>query len=271
MKHVSNIMWSSLALLYNAEKRFLLHHVTDSYITEIRRRMSHDKEYMAWLKRDDFKRYTQEVGEVEFRDLIYKHGYDELCHDTDNGEYHRVISAINYLSKKEAVDSESSSYKEYRYYKDKGNPMCRCGEWYFFFVEPKYDRREIDYTKMTPVKKQGGKREGSGRKSQYSKLEFPETTTIKVPKWEKDKIKKLINWLIDNHDIRESLAYAVSVLEGKSEEEQKYWPEGAERYRLAAEDVKSLRDVIPYFYYAENEGSEEKVTESNQSDNASNQ
>ena len=255
MKHVSNKPWSSIDLLYNRKKGILLRNVSRDYISEIRRRMSKDKNYMSWLRKDDYERYQEEMGRLEFDDLMSKHGYDELCHDTDYSECSSVMYSINQLIKEKAIKNR---FSRYTIYKDSGDAIkciCRCGDWYFvpneyFLVK---ESKEIDYEKLDSIKKSGGARVGAGRKNQYAKLKYPETTTIKVPRWDADNIKRLIIWLVDNNsrNVSTALSRAKYLLDDKASEVESFSPENAAEYREMSNLLDGLRDVMPWFTYKE--------------------
>lgn len=265
MKHVSNKSWSSVGLLYNEKKGILLRGVGRDYIFEIRRRMSNDKNYISWLRREENERYQEEMGRVEFDDLMSKHGYDELCHDTDYSECFSVIHRINHLIKQKAIKDRAAKYTIYKESGSAIKSICRCGDWYFVFNDYSLveETKDLDYEKIDSVKKSGGARVGAGRKSQYSKLKYPETTSIKVPKWEKEDIKKLIEWIIDNDSSKviDAILTAVSDMKWSASKMDEYSLEGAAKHREQAVLLDELWKKIPRFYYAE-----ENVTDSKESD-----
>ena len=222
MKHSSNKPWQNIALLFNQKKGILLHAVSHDYIYEIRRRMSQDKQYMAWLRKDDNKRYQEELARVEFDDLMNNHGYDELCHDSDYSECYSVLCSINLLSKQNAIKAKESVYTTYKSDKETLKSICRCGDWYFIFSEYRLEKEEKEIN-LDKTEKRGGKREGSGRKGSASRLAYGATTTVRVPVEFKKTVKDLIEFFINKEEEGVSLLSALSRARFALEQEADKW------------------------------------------------
>lgn len=263
MKHSSNKPWQNIALLFNQKKGILLHTVSHDYIYEIRRRMSQDKKYMSWLRKDDNKRYQEELASVEFDDLMNNHGYDELCHDSDHSECYSVLCSINLLSKQNAIKEKENVYTTYKPDKETLKSICRCGDWYFIFSEYRLEKEEKEIN-LDKAEKRGGKRDGSGRKSKTSKLlqfDDKQTTTIRVPSSFKEPIKKLIDFLIEQEEIGLSVNSVLIDAEWKFKEEankwrseletvtpqfRDSWDEYAARAEANFDVVKRMREILPF-------------------------
>lgn len=233
MKHSSNKPWQSIALLFNAKRNILLRDVSHDYIHEIRRRMSQDKQYMSWLRREDNKRYKEELARVEFSDLMENHGYDELCHDTDHNECYSVLCGINLLSKQNAIKAKEDVYITYKPDNGTLKSICRCGDWYFIFNKYCLEKEEKDIN-LDKIEKRGGKREGSGRKGTASRLTFGETTTVRVPVQFKKFAKELIELLIKKEEKGVSLSYTLLRAKGVFEQDADKW-----RKRIEEESADS--------------------------------
>ena len=248
MKHSSNKPWQNIALLFNQKKGILLHAVSHDYIYEIRRRMSQDKQYMSWLRKDDNRRYQEELARVEFDDLMNNHGYDELCHDSDHSECYSVLCGINLLSKQNAIKEKENVYTTYKPDKETLKSICRCGDWYFIFSEYRLEKEEKEIN-LDKAEKRGGKREGSGRKGTASRLAFGKTTTVRVPVEFKKTVKDLIEFFINKEEegvnLLSTLTKARFALEHEADNWKKIVEEespGSEYYEKHVQWAKEAED-----------------------------
>lgn len=164
----------------------------------------------------------------DFVNLVRTHGYDILT--PGDFQFEAKIMEYNRVMELQAKAEGFTSYE-----KCTCKEICVCGQWIFTDKQYAFDTEEV-----TISDNRGGKREGAGRKSKNSALISTETVVIRVPKYHKDEIKKLIDWLVDKassgDDVKGALFSAVSII--KLEEE-------GSRKAVLLEDLYSK---IPNFY-----------------------
>lgn len=197
--------------------------------TEVNRRVNvYDRKHF-----NEIDRFYKELEE---------HGYD-IFKPGDDFRYKEALYIINEASKRYATKNGYSSYEELVDFEE----VCRCGKWVFLRRYPyNFEMKEIEIKKG-----RGGKREGSGRKSQCSKALGRHTAVIRVPQFEKDKIKDLIDWLIAKreegvflHDAIYSGAYS---LERLADDQDTYDKDRADHTRAEAALLKELYSKLPSF------------------------
>lgn len=141
--------------------------------------------------------------------MLHKHGYDVLT--KNDQEFKEKLDSYNRVFELQAKKNGLTSYTKYEL-----EELCVCGD--YMFVENDYNlpSKEVDIKDA-----RGGKREGAGRKSKHKNLMHTETTTIRVPKYYKDAIKGLIDFIFENPGIKHALLDTYSLGLRSSNEEQK--------------------------------------------------
>lgn len=120
----------------------------------------------------------------ELYDLVRVHGYDVITEGED--DFSTKLEEYNESLIRSAKARNESSYPKLNL-----DHICVCGDWMF-------TERDCEDLLGDPIPipdLRGGKRTGSGRKAKYEFL-FG-TTPLRVPKYEKDKIKEFIDFLIE--------------------------------------------------------------------------
>lgn len=189
-----------------------------------------EAQYLTFAGHGSVWRYAHR-GSIHnaFYKLVSEHGYDVL-RPSDGYQYEEALSTLNKELEKDAIKQSMTSHEAFK----PGTPICRCGKYIFFtkneYLESKKEEVEINSPKR------GGAREGSGRKSAYG---ASNTTTIRVPKFQKKEIKSLIEWLssFNSSDLQKALSYATIALE-------KEGSEGIEQAKL----LRELSKHLPWFY-----------------------
>ena len=162
----------------------------------------------------------------EFVKQVRTHGYDILS--SKDWEFQEKLEEYNRVQELEAKKHGERTYKKYE-----PKTICVCGEWLFFESEYVTESKEAGIKDA-----RGGKREGAGRKARHSKLIDFQTAVIRVPEFEKNNIKKLIDWLIEmteeGRDVYIALFRAERALEEEGDEEN-------------AQLINELRNKLPHF------------------------
>ena len=135
-------------------------------------------------------RYTNILGGYysgeckEFVNQVRKYGYDVLS-KTDQG-FKEKLDSYNRVLELQAKKNGLSSYTKHEF-----DELCVCGDWIFMEHDCVTESEEVAIKDA-----RGGKREGAGRKSKHKNLIHTETTTIRVPKYYKNEIKGLIDFIL---------------------------------------------------------------------------
>ena len=179
----------------------------------------------------------------ELRQLANEHGYDE--YEENKPRYEQQAEILNRIVREDAIRKRMRQYYNYR-----PASICRCGNWIFSIGHSGNEEcREINESML---ENRGGIRKGAGRKGNYSKLAFSETSVLRVPKDSKEDIKELINWLIkmkaEGKDVKSVITSALFLLQQKAEETQSDLPDLADKYRTGAEILLELYNRLPDFY-----------------------
>lgn len=176
------------------------------------------------------------------------HGYD-IYNPSDGLYFNEALQELNEACRRDAI---KTGYGFYYRIKDI-EEICCCGKWIFLHRDP------ISFSQIETVeieKGRGGKRKGSGRKSNSQKLVYGKTTTIRVPSTFKDNIKELCDYLIESSiegvDVRQVLLTASCQLHEKAEDYKtadfkseitEGWQRDCEQ---AADIILDLRRILPY-------------------------
>lgn len=187
-----------------------------------------------------------------FTDLK-SHGYD-IYNPSDGFNFNEALSELNEASRRDAIKNGYESYNKVKDIEE----ICRCGKWIFLRRYPSL------FSQLETVeieKGRGGRREGSGRKSNSQKLVHGKTVTIRVPSAFKDNIKELCDYLIERStegvDVRQVLFNAYFQLHEKAEDYKRAdyksgIPEGWQRdCEQAADIILDLRRILPFIHLKE--------------------
>ena len=135
---------------------------------------------------------------------LESYGYD-IYNPSDGFHFNEALSELNEACRRDAIKNGYESYNKVKDIEE----ICHCGKWIFLRRYPS------SFSQLETVeieKGRGGRREGSGRKSNSQKLFFSKTTTIRVPSTFKDNIKELCDYLIERStegvDVRQVLLNA---------------------------------------------------------------
>ena len=206
----------------------------------------------VYIARD---RKSAKIGKF-FTDLE-SHGYD-IYNPSDGFHFNEALKELNEALRREAIKiGYESCYKV----KDI-EEICRCGKWIFLRRYPS------SFSQLETVeieKGRGGRREGSGRKSNSQKLFFSKTTTVRVPSAFKDNVKELCDYLIERStegvDVRQVLLNASYQLHAKAEDYKRadYKSELTESWRRECEQAEAilldLRRILPFIHLKEDDKS----------------
>lgn len=168
----------------------------------------------------------------EFVELLHKHGYDVLT--KNDQEFKEKLDSYNRVLELQAKKNGLTSYTKYEL-----EELCVCGD--YMFVENDYNlpRKEVAIKDA-----RGGKREGAGRKSKHKNLIHTETTTIRVPKYYKNEIKGLIDFIFEEEpgkpDVKEAFYKAYMEVVAKA---NLYKDENLKR---SAEFLQDFWDKLPF-------------------------
>ena len=188
---------------------------------------------------------------------LESYGYD-IYNPSDGFKFNEALRELNEACRRDAI---KNGYESYNRVKDI-EEICRCGKWIFLRRYPS------SFSQLETVeieKGRGGRREGSGRKSNSQKLFFSKTTTIRVPSTFKDNIKELCDYLIERStegvDVRHVLLNASSLLHAKAEDYKRadYKSELTESWRRECEQAEAilldLRRILPFIHLKEEDKS----------------
>ena len=191
-----------------------------------------------------------------FTDLE-SHGYD-VYNPSDGFHFNEALKELNEALRREAIKIGYESF-----YKVKDiEEICRCGKWIFLRRYPS------SFSQLETVeieKGRGGRREGSGRKSNSQKLVHGKTVTIRVPSAFKDNIKELCDYLIkrstEGVDVKRVLSDASWHLRKRSEDYkmtdyETEFPNVFQREcEQAAAVLSDLERILPFIYLKEEDKS----------------
>lgn len=175
-----------------------------------------------------YPRLDNAFGEhKKFVELVKTHGYDVFTEKDVDFTYWQT--EFNRVRELDAKKSGCSFYEKYL-----PKELCVCGDWIFMDKDCVTESKEVEIKDA-----RGGQREGAGRKAKHSNLiGASQTAVIRVPKFEKNKIKNLIDWLIEmeeeGQDVNFALFRSESALEEKGDKEN-------------AQLLEELRSRLPYF------------------------
>ena len=185
------------------------------------------------------------------------HGYD-IYNPSDGFNFNEALSELNEALRREAIKIGYESCYQVKDIEE----ICRCGKWIFLRRSPS------SFSQLETVeieKGRGGRREGSGRKSNSQKLFFSKTTTIRVPSAFKDNVKELCDYLIERStegvDVRQVLLNASYQLHAKAEDYKRadYKSELTESWRRECEQAEAilldLRRILPFIHLKEDDKS----------------
>ena len=188
---------------------------------------------------------------------LESYGYD-IYNPSDVFNFNEALRELNEACRRDAI---KNGYESYNRVKDI-EEICRCGKWIFLRRYPS------SFSQLETVeieKGRGGRREGSGRKSNSQKLFFSKTTTIRVPSTFKDNIKELCDYLIERStegvDVRHVLLNASSLLHAKAEDYKRadYKSELTESWQRECEQAEAilldLRRILPFIHLKEEDKS----------------
>ena len=156
------------------------------------------------------------------------HGFDVLT-STDEVAFKKAMLDMNKAIRKDARANGDSSYEKLTI----EDEICRCGKWLFLRNSPLLSERTtvpIVYRKKNTWQKP----------SEHTKQK---TVPIRIPADKKDKIKELIDWLLEiqnkNIDVRDALWSALWNLKTTSEN-MKQNPEIADKMLKEVELLQQL-------------------------------
>ena len=183
-------------------------------------------------------RYTNILGGYysgeckEFVNQVRKYGYDVLS-KTDQG-FKEKLDSYNRVLELQAKKNGLSSYTKHEF-----DELCVCGDWIFMEHDCVTESEEVAIKDA-----RGGKREGAGRKSKHKNLIHTETTTIRVPKYYKNEIKGLIDFIFEEEpgkpDVKEAFYKAYMEVVAKA---NLYKDENLKR---SAEFLQDFWDKLPF-------------------------
>ena len=181
------------------------------------------------------------------------HGYD-IYNPSDGFNFNEALSELNEALRREAIKIGYESCYQVKDIEE----ICRCGKWIFLRRSPS------SFSQLETVeieKGRGGRREGSGRKSNSQKLVYGKTVTIRVPSTFKDSIKELCDFLIERSaegvDVRQVLSNASFHLsrqaaDYKTADYKSEITEGWQRKcEQAAAILLDLQRILPYIQLKE--------------------
>lgn len=254
MKHRTGLYPERIAVIFDPDKGIVISS-SNSTNADNSRKYYENKRNESWMKANMKEHYDRDKGEIDFWDRLRVHGCDELGTSAEERSKVDYLTAkLNNLLKKKAISDKRDGYRQYT-----PDKLYKCGNWYFaIWADDKYV--EIDYNGIK-IERRGGKREHAGRKATSSKLEFSDTTVIRVPRAFKDKIKQLIEFLITQEEseqsVRDALYNAVRALDDKIGEYRRSAKEyNSETYEIWAKEqegykaiVEKLIDTLPYVIF----------------------
>ena len=188
---------------------------------------------------------------------LESYGYD-IYNPSDGFKFNEALRELNEVCRRDAIKNGFESYNKVKDIEE----ICHCGKWIFLRRSPS------SFSQLETVeieKGRGGRREGSGRKSNSQKLFFSKTTTIRVPSAFKDNVKELCDYLIvrstEGVDVRQVLLNASYQLHAKAEDYQMadYKSELTESWQRECEQAEAilldLRRILPFIHLKEEDKS----------------
>ena len=185
----------------------------------------------------------------QFKDIdrffteLEQHGYD-VIKPGDGFAFKKTVADMNDVIRREAVRYGHSSYEHLLV----DDEICRCGKWLFLLRSAFLsEKKEVEIE----LKGRGGKRVGSGRQSIYDKLYSNDTAVIRVPKFEKEKIKSLVDWLVEiaaeGKDLKSALYTGLYHLKTEAEECATVAPDISKQLLEEKELLEKLWKKLPSF------------------------
>ena len=184
---------------------------------------------------------------------LESYGYD-IYNPSDGFKFNEALRELNEALRREAIKIGYESCYQVKDIEE----ICRCGKWIFLRRSPS------SFSQLETVeieKGRGGRREGSGRKSNSQKLVYGKTVTIRVPSTFKDSIKELCDFLIERSaegvDVRQVLSDASFHLsrqaaDYKTADYKSEITEGWQRKcEQAAAILLDLQRILPYIQLQE--------------------
>ena len=188
---------------------------------------------------------------------LESYGYD-IYNPSDGFKFNEALRELNEVCRRDAIKNGFEAYNKVKDIEE----ICHCGKWIFLRRSPS------SFSQLETVeieKGRGGRREGSGRKSNSQKLFFSKTTTIRVPSAFKDNVKELCDYLIERStegvDVRQVLLNASYQLHAKAEDYKRadYKSELTESWRRECEQAEAilldLRRILPFIHLKEDDKS----------------
>ena len=182
------------------------------------------------------ERRLQDKNLKEFFKQIEEHGYDVIS--PSDKDYEQIVKAYNVVSKRDAVKDDMSSYTHY-----KPEAICKCGRWLFMDRMAYYDEKqlvEIDYSRIS-----------SKNKPQQTEKVKEMMSSIRVPAFQKQSVKRFLNFLKDTQSsdasIPAALREAIYTLESKVEKhsDSSAMDSYIEGIKKDIEILKKLEDLLP--------------------------
>lgn len=231
--------------------KIMKHQVYNGYpedLSYVCRKGESDVWLRVYVARD---RKSAKAGKF-FSDLE-SHGYD-IYNPSDGFNFNEALSELNEACRRDAIKNGYESYNKVKDIEE----ICRCGKWIFLCRYPS------SFSQLETVeieKGRGGRREGSGRKSNSQKLVHGKTVTIRVPSAFKDNIKELCDYLIERStegvDVKRVLSDASWHLRMRSEDYKMTdykteFPNVFQREcEQAAAVLSDLERILPYILLKE--------------------
>ena len=207
--------------------------------------------YLCREGRADLYQYANLEQRSMFKDVerfyieLEEHGYD-VIKSGDGFVFKKALDDMNDVIRREASKNGYDSYEQVCIEEE----ICRCGKWIFLLRHPyTSERKEVEIEKG-----RGGKRDGSGRPSQFDKLSGG-TAVIRVPKYAKDEIKQMVDWLVENaaagNDVQSALWSGLYHLGKEAEECSSVSPELSQKMFEQKALLEGLYLKLPRFVFKE--------------------
>ena len=211
------------------------HRVLERYVTLYNVCKQGGKEMYYYVDTQPERR-LQDKNLKEFFRQIEEHGYDVIS--TSDKDYEQIVKAYNVVSKRDAVKDDMSSYTHY-----KPEAICKCGRWLFMDRMVYYDEKllvEIDYSRIS----------SKGKTQQTEKVKEM-MSSIRVPAFQKQSVKRFLDFLKDTQSsdasIPAALREAIYTLESKVEKhsDSSAMDSYIEGIKKDIEILKKLEDLLP--------------------------
>ena len=211
------------------------HRVLERYVTLYNVCKQGGKEMYYYVDTQPERR-LQDKNLKEFFRQIEEHGYDVIS--PSDKDYEQIVKAYNVVSKRDAVKDDMSSYTHY-----KPEAICKCGRWLFMDRMAHYDEKllvEIDYSRIS-----------SKNKPQQTEKVKEMMSSIRVPAFQKQSVKRFLDFLKDTQSsdasIPAALREAIYTLESKVEKhsDSSAMDSYIEGIKKDIEILKKLEDLLP--------------------------